>query len=476
MSPDPDAGMTISRLSRLLRRREVSPVEVTRAALDRIRRAQPVLNAFITVTEDLALRQAARAEREIVKGLYRGPLHGIPICLKDLIHTRGVRTTAGSKILRNFVPEQNAAVVDRLIEAGMVLIGKTNLHEFAYGPTNLNPHYGAVRNPWSTDRMSGGSSGGSAAAVAAALAPAALGTDTGGSIRIPAAACGCVGLKPTYGRVPLHGVIPLSPSLDHVGPLCRCTEDTALVLREIVGADSRDSFSFGRRRESFAQDLHKGLRRLRIGVPRQHFFDRIQRDVRRSILAAIGVMEENGAEVREIELHLLNRTESISAAIIGAEALIYHWRWLTSRPADYGADVRLRLESFDATSAASYLQARRQLHAYANEFDRVMKSVHILAVPTLPIVAPRIDAVEVEVGRHRESVRMALLRFTRPANLAGLPAISLPAGFSQEGLPIGLQLIGRRCDERTLLRAACAYEQAAPWKGRFPPSVHSSRD
>ncbi|MBM3790332.1 MAG: amidase [Acidobacteria bacterium] len=461
--------LSITRLAPLLRRRRISPVELAEALLARIERAQPRLNSYITVTADLALDQARRAEREIGRGRYRGPLHGIPIAIKDLIFWKGVRTTAGSRILRDFVPGESAAVVERLWEAGAVLLGKTNLHEFAYGPTNLNPHFGPTRNPWDPERMTGGSSGGSAAAVAGAQAVAALGTDTGGSIRIPSSACGCVGLKPTYGRIPLHGVIPLSPSLDHVGPIARCVEDAAVVLQALVGSDPRDPFSSGRRRESFAGDLRKGLGRMRLGLPRKYFFARLQRDVRNCLTAAIRLLEEAGARVEEVDLPFLERTEALSAEIIGAEALLYHWRWLQQRPGDYGPDVRHRLESHTSTSAASYLEARRELAAYAAAFDRALRSVHALVAPTLPVVAPYVDESEVRIGSARWPVRPALLRFTRPANLAGLPAISMPCGFSRENLPVGLQLIGRRRDERTLLRLAWAYESMTPWHSSWPP-------
>jgi aspartyl-tRNA(Asn)/glutamyl-tRNA(Gln) amidotransferase subunit A len=468
-----DHTFTIAKISPLVRRRVISPVELTRALLDRIAALQPLLNAFITITPDLALKQARKAEKEIMRGVCRGPLHGVPICLKDLFCVRGIRTTAGSAILADYVPEGSACVVDRLERAGAVLLGKTNLHEFAYGPTNVNARFGSVRNPWNGTRISGGSSGGSAAAVVAGMTLAALGTDTGGSIRIPAAACGCVGLKPTYGRVPLHGVIPLASSLDHVGPLCRCVEDAALMLEQIAGADVRDPFSFGAGNESFSSGLRRGCRRLRIGIPRQYFWNRIQQDIRRRVRNAVRVLERNGAEVREVDFTCLGETGGLAAEITRAEALLYHWPWLQKQPADYGADVRLRLEGSGAVSSLSYLHAQERRRLYAGEFARVMLQVHVLAMPTLPITAPGIGDPSVVIGKHSEDSRLALLRLTRPANLAGLPAISLPCGFSQDGLPIGLQLIGRRSDERTLLRVAYAYEQETSWHEKYPPVCSS---
>jgi len=469
MGIDFNPDFTIARLSPLIKARKVSPLELTRWILGRIELLQPELNAFITVTSRRALRQARKAQEEIASGAYRGPLHGIPVGLKDLIHVRGVPTTAGSKILRGFVPRENATVVDRLERAGAVLVGKTNLHEFAYGPTNVNPHYGPVRNPWDRSRMSGGSSGGSAAAVVSGMALAALGTDTGGSIRIPAALCGCVGLKPTYGRVSLQGIIPLASSLDHVGPLCRCVEDAALVLEQIAGADSRDPFSHGMRGEPFSHDLHKGLRRLRIGIPRQYFFDRVDRDVKRRVLDAIALLERGGAEVREIDLHRTRMTAALAGDITRAEALLYHWRWLQTRARDYGADVRSRLEGHGTVSALRYLQAQAERLSYAQDFEAALRSVHALAMPTVPVAAPRIGDTEVRTGRSREDARLALLRMTRPADLTGQPAVSVPCGFSSDGLPCGLQLIGRTNDEKTLLRIAYAFEERTPWQGQIPP-------
>ncbi len=463
-----NSDLTITTLSALLRRRKLSPVELTQAMLSRIERLDPQLNAFITVTPDLALSQAKRAEKDIAHGAYRGALHGIPVCLKDLYHTSGVRTTAGSRILRDYVPAENAAAVERLFDAGAVLLGKTNLHEFAYGATNINPHYGPVQNPWAGGRMSGGSSGGSASAVAAGLAVASLGTDTGGSIRIPAAACGCVGLKPTYGRVPLCGVIPLAASLDHAGPICRSVEDAALLLEAIAGAHPCDAASFGKTGEKFNQDFKRGLRGLRIGVPRQYFFDHLQRDVRRAVLAAIAVLERNGAEIREVDLKWMDQTARLAGEITVAEALVYHSRWLKKRFAEYGPDVRKRLKEGMKLSALVYLQAQELRRTYSREFDDVLQSVDTLAAPTLPVAAPLIREDEVSVGRARENVRVALLRLTRPGNLTGLPAITLPCGLTPEGLPVGLQLIGRRQDEKTVLRAAYAFERLTPWHDMFP--------
>jgi aspartyl-tRNA(Asn)/glutamyl-tRNA(Gln) amidotransferase subunit A len=351
-------------------------------------------------------------------------------------------------------------------EAGGIFLGKTNLHEFAFGATNVNPHYGPVHNPWDLNRVPGGSSGGSAVAVSAGLCLASLGTDTGGSIRLPAAACGIVGLKPTFGLVPTHGVIPLSFTLDHVGPLCRCVEDAALMLGVMAGQDAPYPISLRR--------SGKGIRGLRVGVPKKYFFDRVQSEVRQRVLAAHTTLEKMGAKIQEVKLEGLRETPDLAADIIFPEALALHWKWLNKRPGDYGEDLRTRMQDRMAQTAVSYLQALQKRRQYEESFKKVLESVDVLAVPTVAIVAPRIDEKEVKIGRSREIVRLALLRFTFPGNLSRLPAISLPCGFSRERLPIGLQLIGRPFDEATLLRVALEYEQSTPWHKMFPPEQNAA--
>jgi aspartyl-tRNA(Asn)/glutamyl-tRNA(Gln) amidotransferase subunit A len=464
-----DENLTIAKMAPLIRKKKISPVELTETFLERIQQLQGKLNAFITVTADLARKKARQAEREIMKGKYRGPLHGIPISLKDLFYTAGIRTTAGSKILRNFIPQENAFVVDRLLAGGAVLLGKTNLHEFAYGVTNNNPHFGPVRNPWDLKRVPGGSSGGSAAAVSAALGIASLGTDTGGSIRIPSAACGVVGLKPTRGLVSLHGVIPLAFSLDHVGPICRCVEDTALMLEviaSIAGANSTNWPQIGR---LFSRPLRQGVKGIRIGIPKQYFFDRLHKDVRGYVLTACAILYQQGAELREVEFKGMEEAALLVGIITVGEALSYHWKWLRSRAKDYGADVRERMEANWNQRTVEYLQAQEKRRMYTQAFLKVFESVDVVAAPTLPVLPPFIGQKEISWGRTREDVRAALLRMTRPGNLTGLPAISLPCGFTADNLPVGLQLFGRHHDEATLLRVAYAYEQATPWNKMFPP-------
>ncbi|HTY64061.1 MAG TPA: amidase [Acidobacteriota bacterium] len=460
---DNNCHLTIEALAPLIRSKKLSPVELTRFLLNRISRLQPAINAYITVTADLAMTQARRAEQEIAKGRYRGALHGIPISLKDLFCTRGTRTTAGSQILKRFVPKENAAIVNRLLECGCILLGKTNLHEFAFGATNINPHYGPVHNPWDTRRISGGSSGGSAASVVTAQALASFGTDTGGSIRIPSAACGCVGLKPTYGRVPMSGVIPLAESLDHAGPLSRCVMDAALLLDAIAEPRLWNSDPV-----RSSAEIRRGAKSLRIGIPRQYFFDRIQPGVRKIVLASIQIFEQLGARVMELKLPGMDETEELAAEITGDEASVYHDKWLKRRPQDYGDDVRLRLLQSGNATAANYICAQKRRLAYTERFTAALEKVDALLSPTLPIAAPRIGQEEIRIGSRVESVRLALLRLTRPGNLTGLPAVSVPCGFLPGGLPVGLQLMGRRFEETTLLRIAHAYEQATPWHLAFP--------
>jgi aspartyl-tRNA(Asn)/glutamyl-tRNA(Gln) amidotransferase subunit A len=464
-----DENLTIAKIAPLIRKKKVSPVELTETFLQRTQQLQPKLNAFITITADLARKQARQAEREIMKGKYRGPLHGIPISLKDLFCTAGTRTTAGSKILRRFIPGENAVVVDRLYEAGAVLLGKTNLHEFAYGVTTNNPHYGPVHNPWDLKRVSGGSSGGSAAAVSAALGMASLGTDTGGSIRIPSGACGVVGLKPTRGLVSLHGVIPLAFSLDHVGPICRCVEDTALMLEVIASPAGRNSTNWPQIGRLFSRPLRGGIKGVRIGIPKQYFFDRLQKEVREFVLTACAMLGHSGAELREVECKGMKEAAPLVGVITVGEALSYHWKWLRARAKDYGTDVRERMEANRNQRTLEYLQAQEKRRTYTQAFVKVFEAVDVVAAPTLPVLPPLIGQKEISWGQTREDVRAALLRMTRPGNLTGLPAISLPCGFTADSLPVGLQLIGQHYDEATLLRIAYAYEQATPWHKMFPP-------
>jgi aspartyl-tRNA(Asn)/glutamyl-tRNA(Gln) amidotransferase subunit A len=466
------AFASIEEVARLFRKRKLSPVELTRLMLSRIVQLDPQLNSYITVTAELALAQAQKAEAELFaprsRKAYRdrGPLHGIPISLKDNILTEDVRTTAGSRILAKFVPKRDAAVVARLNEAGAVILGKTNMHEFAYGVTSNNPHYGPVHNPWDLSRISGGSSGGSAAAVAAGLCYGSIGTDTGGSIRIPACLCGIVGLKPTFGRVSVEGVIPLSPRLDCVGPMARTVRDTAVLLEAILPR-VKDGPSLRARRRLSAKPL-----KFTLGVPREFFFDVISNEVRLVFEEALRPLRAQKVRIKEVSLSLLGETEYAGNQIAWAEATHYHQQSgsFPARSAEYGDDVRTRLALGTQVPATVYLAALEMREKFIQQLHLVISDagVDALAVPTTPITAPLIDQEAIRIGDKDHSTRALLLRTNRPANLAGVPAISVPCGFIPAGLPVGLQLIGAVAHEHLLLQIAQAFERAQPDQRRPP--------
>ena len=457
--------LSIREASQLLRRRKISPVELLNATLERIERLNPELNAFITIAAERALEDARRAQREISRGKNRGPLHGIPLPIKDNIETQGIRTTAGSKILSHFIPDRDADVVSALRQAGAVIIGKTNLHEFAYGITNENPHYGAARNPWDTTRVSGGSSGGSAVAVASGLGFGSVGTDTGGSIRIPAALCGIVGLKPTFGRVSTRGVVPLSVSLDHVGPLARSVDDVSLLLATI----SSKEHPF---RAAAASEPKGKSRRARftLGWPRNFFFDRVDDEILAAIEAAVKLLEKRGAIVRQISLSHIADSADAGTNIALAEALNFHQSsgFYPARANEYGPDVRARLEQGAKISAADYLHALGERPRIAAEFDAALAEVDAIVAPSAPIPAPRVGETVVRIRGEEETVRSALVRVSRPANFTGHPALSIPCGTTSEGMPIGLQLIGSHWNEARLLEIATLYESETDWHKRRP--------
>jgi len=460
------AFASIEEMGGLFRKRKLSPVEVTKLMLERIERLNPKLNAYLTVTAEQALAQAKKAEAELYaprgrKGHRdRGPLHGIPISLKDNIYTKDIRTTAGSKILRDFVPQHDAVVVSQLKEAGAVLLGKTNLHEFAYGVTTNNPHFGPTRNPWSLSHIPGGSSGGSAAAVAAGLCYGSIGTDTGGSIRIPAALCGIVGLKPTFGRVSVADVVPLSPRLDCVGPLARSAADAALLLDPIFVCGEKEA-----RLQSAIRPKSPLLRGFRVGVPKDFFPRIVSVEVEHAFEKAVGVLRKIGATLKEVSVPLLQEVEDAGNQIAWAEATHYHQHagWFPVRAADYGEDVRTRLELGAKVTATTYLQAMEQREAFIGGFHAAMADAKLdaLAVPTTPIPAPAIGEETTAVCGTNHPTRALLLRNNRPANLGGLPAISVPCGLTPDGLPVGLQLIGAVTDEALLLCITHAFECAS---------------
>ena len=460
---------TISDLAPLIQHRKLSPVELTRWHLDRIATLNPRLNAFLTVLADQAIDQARAAEDEIARGQYRGPLHGIPIALKDIIAVKGVPMTCGSKILADHRPARDATVATRLRDAGAILLGKLHLHEFAWGVTSVNPHFGNARNPWNTDSIPGGSSGGSAAAVAASIAMATLGTDTGGSVRIPASLCNTAGLKPTYGRVSRDGVFPLCNSLDHVGVLTKTVQDAALMLSVIAGADPRDATSACRPVPDYSQGLTAGIRGIRVGLLRGFFADDVRDDVKGCVENAAGQLRDLGAQVEELSLPLMDHVPGASLAIITGESYAVHERILRERAQDYSADVRLRLTMGAMVSAAQYLKAQRFRRMLCEQTAEAMKRLDALVAPATPVPATKIGQEAVRIGDKELAVAASLSRLTRPANMTGLPAISVPCGFSTDGLPIGLQIIGRPFEEEMVLRIAHAYQGATEWHRRRPP-------
>jgi aspartyl-tRNA(Asn)/glutamyl-tRNA(Gln) amidotransferase subunit A len=448
---------SIMETSKLLRKRELSPVELTEECLAQIEKLNPTLNAFITVTAELALEQGRTAEDEITRGHWRGPLHGIPLALKDLIDTAGVRTTAASAVFKDRIPAEDAEVVRRLMNAGAVLLGKQNLHEFAYGGSSMISYYGEVRNPWNPAHIAGGSSGGSAAAVAAALCYGAIGTDTAGSVREPAALCGIVGLKPTYGRVSVRGVIPLSVSLDHVGPIARTVSDATVMLRAIAGYDAEDVNSADMPVSDYLAALREEPKVVRVGVPRKFFYEDLDPEVASAVEQALGVLRTLGCDLREIELDVpTDRT------LQTAESYAYHAEFVSRSPELYQPETLNRIRKGEDISSAEVGHRRRELQKIRDEIGRVFENVDVLVTPTTPVAASTIAELKQnpDLLRPRE---LLLLRNTRPANIWGLPAISVPCGFTAAGLPIGLQIIGAAWREDRVLQLAYAYEQATRW-------------
>ena len=468
MKTEEFAFTSIAKLAPLIQKKAISPVEVTRAYLDRIDRLNDEYLAYLTILSDEALVAAHAAEQEIVHGQYRGPLHGIPIALKDLFAVKGVRMTCGSKIMADHIADSDATVVTRLRQAGTILLGKLNMHEFAWGGTSLNPHYGTPRNPWDRTRLPGGSSGGSAVAIAAGLALGTLGTDTGGSVRIPASLSGIVGLKPTYGRVSRFGVYPLSHSCDHVGPMVSTVADAAVLLYAIAGPDPNDPTASAAAVPDYTATLKEDIRGLRLGVPQAYFFEDIEPAIREGVQAAIQHLSGLGATVEAVSIPSIQHVVASSTAIIAAEAYEIHARTMQTRSQDYGADVRTRLLLGACVQAAQYLKAQRFRSLLRQEMLDLLGRVDALVTPTTVLAASRIDQPTVTIGDKEFPVAAHIARATRPFNMTGLPAISVPCGFTSDGLPIGLQLVGRPFEEATVLRLAYAYEQSTAWHTRRP--------
>ena len=454
--------LTLTEAAELIKTGKLSPVDLIEAHLMRIERLDPQLNCFITLTAQQALEQARQAEAAIHRGGYLGSLHGIPLAVKDLYESAGVRTTAGSTFFADYVPEEDCAAVQKLKAAGAVNLGKLNLHEIALGVTNNNPHYGACHNPWQLERSPGGSSGGSGAALAAGLCMGSLGTDTGGSIRIPASLSGIVGLKPTFGRVSVRGVIPLSWNLDHAGPMARRVRDAALLLQVIAGYDPADPYSVNVPVEDYVSGLEGGVRGWRVAMASDDFFQRADEEVLAAVRLAAKVFSELGAQVEEVEVPDGRAAALANGLMTTSDAAAFHWERLETQPQGFGEDVLQRLQSGAGFSSTEYILARRDQTILRYQFERFFEDYDILLTATTPIPAPALegpDAVE-QAGK--------LTRFTAPFNLTGLPALSLPCGFTREGLPVGLQIVGPPWAEARVLRAGYAYEQASEWHTRSP--------
>jgi len=463
--------LSIQQTSEELRSGLITPTELLAETLERIDQLDSDIKAFVTVLRDQAYEEAEKAENEQRTGLFRSPLHGIPIAIKDLIAVKDVRMTAGSKVLADYVPQEDATVVEQLRRAGAVIVGKTNTHEFAYG-TYTPP----TRNPWDLTRIAGGSSGGSAAALAAGMCPGAIGSDTGGSIRIPSACCGITGLKPTYGRVSTYGVIPLSRSLDHVGPMGRNAEDCAILFDAVARYDPRDPNSVSGPPGKASATLIGGtegrglisLQGIRLGVPSESFVSPLDPEVRAAWRAALLVLQEEGAELVDVELQ--RPTMDTFRTIEMPEASLAHMErgWLTKRLDDYGEITRSRLLQGQTIPAVDYLRAQQQRRAFSSNLRSIMQGFNALVLPTIPMPAILIEQADTEIliDGVTEKATVALLRLTMPFNLAGLPAISLPCGFSAGGLPIGLQIAGKPFEESMILRIAHAYQQLTDWHHR----------
>src|SRR5437763_229119 len=463
--------LSLSEASELIRSRRISPVELTQACLSGIDRLNGKLNAFITVTADAALEQARAAEGEIQRGNWKGPLHGVPIALKDLIDTAGVRSTAASGVFKDRIPAQDAEVVRRLKAAGAVLLGKLNLHEFAYGGSSTVSYFGPVHNPWDLARSSGGSSGGSAAAVAARLCYAAIGTDTGGSIRQPASYCGIVGLKPTYGRVSTSGIAPLSWSLDHVGPMTRTVKDAMLVLKVIAGYDAHDTASIDAPVPDYASGINGPTSSLRLGIPHAFFYDDLHPEIQAAMEAAFAVLKTLTASQHNVAPLASNATYSSwndpYGAVFTAEAYAYHQEFVARTPELYQAPTLKRLRVGGKVTAAKYIQSRRELDYVRRSIARVFDDVDLLITPTVRIPPFTIAELQADPDAARPK-ELAMLHNTRPLNFPGLPTISVPCGFTRSGLPIGLQISARLGDEERACRLAYAYEQSTDWHKREP--------
>jgi len=467
MSSDP-ALMTLTAIAKAIAEKRVSSHEVTRSCLHRITQWQPHLNAFMAIESEPALKAAAEADAEIAKGHVRGALHGVPLAHKDMYYETGHVSTCGSLIRRDFVATTTSTALQRLRDAGSVRLGTLQMAEFAYGPTGHNAHYGAVHNPWKLGHVTGGSSSGSGAAVAARLTFAALGSDTGGSIRMPAHFCGVTGLKVTWGRVSRAGAMPLSQSLDTVGPLAQTAEDCALLLGLMAGPDPEDPTASTAPVQDYVAATRASLKGLRIGVPKSFYVDDLDADVAKALDATMAVLKAEGADVVQVELPDQRQLSSACQLVLAVEAAAFHKRWLIERPQDYGPQVLMRLQNALAISGVTYLEALRWRGTALAAHIAATSGVDAVIAPVAPIIAPSISESDVGGAPGAEAVIQRLTRFTRPINYLGLPSLAIPTGFASSGLPVGMQLIGRSFDETMVLTIGAAFQRATDFHARVP--------
>ena len=467
MSAEP-ALMSLVSVAKAIAEKKVSSREVTQSCLDRIAQWQPRLNAFIAIEADAALAAAGEADAALAKGDVKGALHGVPLAHKDMYYDAGKVVTCGSKIRRDFVATTTSTALQRIKDAGTIRLGSLQMAEFAYGPTGHNAHFGAVHNPWHVDHITGGSSSGSGSAVAARLTFAALGSDTGGSVRMPAHFCGVTGLKTTVGRVSRAGAMPLSQSLDTVGPLAQSAEDCALLMGLMAGADPHDPTAATLPVPDYMAATKGGLKGLRIGVPTAFYVDDLDSEVAKILDETVAVFKREGAEIVTVELPDQRQLSSASQLVLAAEAAAFHKRWLIERPQDYGPQVLMRLQNGLAIPAITYLEAMRWRGPALSAHTAATSGVDAVIAPVSPIAAPTIAESDVGGGPDAEAVIQRLTRFTRPVNYLGVPSLSIPSGFTRASLPVGMQLIGRSFDEATLLQIGAAFQRATDFHARVP--------
>lgn len=450
--------LTATELGPLIKSKQLSPVELTKNILNRIDKFDPILRTYITPLPDLALQQAKEAEDKIMRGEYKGPLHGIPVGIKDNYETKGIRTTDGSKLFANFIPEKSATVVNKLLKAGTIMLGKQNMHELAAGSTGTNPFFGTTRNPWNTNYMPGGSSGGGTASLAAGLTTLATGTDTFGSIRLPAAMCGVYGLKPTYGLVSTHGIFPTAWSLDTAGPIARSVSDLALMLNYMAGFDTNDPASLHVKIPNYTENLHKEINGIKIGVP-TYYLNGLDSDVERLFQHAITIFKNLGAEIKEIEIPELTMSTFAGYTTVTGEASTFHYEWLQHFPDDYSADIRSFFLAGTLTSTPKYVRAQQTRRKMIEAFNQAFLDVDVMLAPTIPITTPAFSENWIEQNL---DVVKECLPFTSPINLTGVPSLAVPMGLDQRGLPVGMQIIGNHLSEKLVLQVGSAWENTNP--------------